>query len=177
MVSSEAEFRRLPEDGMFEVVDGRAILLPANDIKHQKVSFALAKAFDRGLAAPGAGFVFQNVNVHIPPLHVPEFRNRVPDLVVSTHEPEEAFRVGDPPVLAIEILSTRRGNVERTEKMDDYARAGIPEYWIVNPFDRVFEVYYLSEGEYVLQAPRTPLRPRAFPGLAIDPGEIWSVLD
>lgn len=123
---------------MFEVVDGTAIPLPGYDIEHQQVSFALAKALDRG-----PGFVFQSVNVYIPPLHVAEFRNRVPDLVVSKHKPEEAFRVGDPPELAIEILSTRRGNVERTEKMDDYSRAGIPEYWIANPFDRVFEVYSL----------------------------------
>ena len=41
----------------------------------------------------------------------------------------------------IEILTTRRGNVERTEKLDDYARAGTGEYWIVNPFDRSVEVY------------------------------------
>jgi Uma2 family endonuclease len=60
--------------------------------------------------------------------------------VVSTHKPRRSFSVGHPPELVIEILSTRRGNVERTEKIEDYARAGIGEYWIVNPFDRVVEV-------------------------------------
>ena len=66
----------------------------------------------------------------------------MPDLVVSAHKLRRSFSVGNPPELAIEVLSTRRGNVERTEKIEDYARAGIGEYWIVNPFDRVVEVTF-----------------------------------
>jgi len=42
-----------------------------------------------------------------------------------------------PPELVIEILASRRGNVERTEKHDDQARGGMGEYWIVNPIDRI----------------------------------------
>ncbi|HYM11137.1 MAG TPA: Uma2 family endonuclease, partial [Bryobacterales bacterium] len=88
------------------------------------------------------------------------------------------FEVGQPPELVIEILSTRRGNVERTEKLDDYARAGIGEYWIVNPFDRAIEVYELRQGEYVLRetVSQGSLSPAAFPGLPIDLKEIWAVL-
>ncbi len=179
MVWTEADFDRLPEDGFFEVVDGRAILLPANDIPHQELSFAIARAFDRQLQTLGCGFVFQNVNVFVP---LPEgfageVQNRVPDIVVSTHHPGRRFPAGRPPELVIEILSTRRGNVERTEKLDDYARAGIGEYWIVNPFDRAIEVYLLRGGEYVLAELSVRLRPRALPGVEIDPREIWAVLD
>lgn len=79
------------------------------------------------------------------------------------------------PIFVIEILSTPRGNVERTEKIDDYALAGIGEYWIVDPFQRAVEIYRLSEGVY-----REPeivsqggLRPGAFPGLEIAVPEIW----
>lgn len=178
LVRSEADFDRLPEDGFFEVVEGRAILLPANDVPHQQLSFALARAFDRQLRALGSGFVFQSVNVFLPPPpdSFAEIQNRVPDLIVSTHRPDQRFRVGAPPELVIEILSTRRGNVERTEKLDDYARAGIGEYWIVNPFDRAIEVCLLRQGDYVLQETSPPLRPRAFAGVEIDPQEIWAAL-
>ena len=86
----------------------------------------------------------------------------------------ERFQAGEPPELVVEVLATRRGNVERTEKMDDYARAGIGEYWIVNPLDRVFEVYHLQDGDYVIQPPSSPVRPRAFPGVDIKPDEIWT---
>ena len=82
--------------------------------------------------------------------------------------------MGIPPELVIEILSTRRGTVERTEKLDDYALAGIGEYWIVNPFDRVVEVYGLQSGEYRLQqTATTTISPQEFPGVVIDLPSLW----
>jgi Uma2 family endonuclease len=103
----------------------------------------------------------------------------VPDLAVSSHKPRRNYPVGQPPELVIEILSTRRGNVERTEKIEDYARAGIGEYWIVNPFDRIVEVYLLRDGDYQLtqRDPHDLLRPQAFPGVAVDPRDVWAALD
>ena len=137
-------------------------------------------AIDDQLRSIGYGQVLACINVFIP---VPEkasgeVQTRVPDLVVFKRRPERFFEVGQPPELAIEILATRRGNVERTEKLDDYARAGIGEYWIVNPFGRCVEVYVLRQGEYELRETISsgPLRPQAFPGLAIKLEEIWVVL-
>ena len=178
MVRNEAEFDRLPQDGLFEVVDGRAILLPGNDPVHQDISGALFLAFQRQLKALGYGYVVQAVNVFVPPPPHPlgEIQNRVPDLVVSTQRPKDRFRPNEPPELVIEILATVRGNVERTEKMDDYARARIGEYWIVNPFERRIEVYLLRDGDYALQPVSVPLRPQAFPGVTIDATEIWAAL-
>jgi Uma2 family endonuclease len=78
----------------------------------------------------------------------------------------------------IEVLATRRGNVERTEKLEDYARAGIQEYWVVDPFERCIEVYRLREGEYVLTASeREHVRPEAFPGVVVELAQIWAVLE
>ena len=181
MVRTRADFDRLPEDGLWEVVGGRAILLPASTYQHQKLSTALLVAFDRSLKAIRCGRVVPTVNVFMPvdPGVFNQVQNRIPDLVVSKHEPHENFEAGHPPELVIEILSTRRGNVERTEKLDDYARAGIGEYWIVNPFERSVEVYRLRDGDYVLDqtASQGLLTPQAFPGLQIRLAEIWTVLD
>src|SRR5712692_1923904 len=154
LVRTEEDFEHLPEKGFWEVVDGRAILLPANDIyPHQEIAGALFIEFRSKLKAVGYGFVFQDVNVSVPPPrpHIAKIQNRVPDLVVFKKRPEKDFQVGQPPELVIEILATRRGNVERTEKLDDYARAGIGEYWIVDPFYRSIEVYVLRQGEYTLK--------------------------
>ncbi len=168
MVLNERQFDLLPEDGIFEVVNGRAILMPGNDAPHQELSFDLAFVFHEQLI-PATGFIFQAVNVHVDPdpAEFGAFCSRVPDLVVSTFHPGEKFRVGCSPELVIEILSTPRGNVERTEKLDDYARAGIREYWIVNPFGPNIEVYYLQNGEYQLQPRQSVLHPLAFPTVEI----------
>ena len=129
----------------------------------------------------GRGYVRPTPNVRIPgpPDSPGEFWSRVPDLAVSSHKPRRNYPVGQPPELVIEILSTRRGNVERTEKIEDYARAGIGEYWIVNPFDRIVEVYLLRDGDYQLtqRDPHDLLRPQAFPGVAVDPRDVWAALD
>ena len=181
MVLTEEDFDRLPDEGVWEVVDGRAILLPGSEIIHQEISVALFRAFDRQLRELGTGRVLPTVNVFVPPPEgsIGEIQNRVPDLVVAAHVPKKRYRPDHPPELVIEILSTPRGNVERTEKLDDYARGGIREYWIVNPFDRSVEVYLLSGPEYQLKETvrHGSLRPDTFPGVAVPVEEIWAVLD
>ncbi|MSV27808.1 MAG: Uma2 family endonuclease [Bryobacterales bacterium] len=177
IVRTRADFDRLPDEGFWEVVDGRAILLPPPSLEHQIVSHRLTRVFDNQLEALKCGYVLVTLNVFIPmPLSShDQARTRVPDLIVFRDEPHRYLEAGNPPELVIEILSTKRGNVEHTEKIDDYARAGIGEYWIVDPFNRTIEVYWLEEGEYSLVSTATtsPIRPRAFP-ISIDPSAIWA---
>jgi Uma2 family endonuclease len=65
--------------------------------------------------------------------------------------------------------------VERTEKLDDYALAGIVGYWIVNPFDRQVEIYRLRGGEYELSRSASTgiISLEDFPGVAIDLRQLW----
>jgi Uma2 family endonuclease len=177
MVFSEAEFELLPDEGRWEVVDGRAILLPPSEYEHQDLSDALVGIFRQQLKVLECGFAVSATNVFIPRRldSLGGFQSRVPDIAVSKHTPERQFEVGAPPELVIEILSTGRGNVERTEKLDDYALAGIGEYWIANPFDRVVEEYVLQSGEYNLQqTAMSTIPPREFPGVVIDLPPLWA---
>lgn len=131
------------------------------------------------LAVLGRGYVTPAVTVFVPPPQGAsgEIQSRIPDLILHSAQPKEAFEAGTPPELVIEVLSTRRGNVERTEKLDDYARAGIGEYWIVDPFERAVEVYRLDRGDFTLAQTTQTLHPAAFPGLQIDRREVWTALD
>jgi Uma2 family endonuclease len=147
-IYTAADFENLPHDGLWEVADGRAILLPGNELDHQDIADELAGRLKVELTRRGTGRRNTTPNVDIPARNYEGFRTRVPDLVVYEHRPERRFLAGEPPEIAIEILATRRGNVERTEKMDDYANAGIAEYWIVDPFERVIEVSRLNGSAY-----------------------------
>jgi Uma2 family endonuclease len=176
LVLTRADFESLPDEGCWEVVEGSAILMPPPEIPHQRISARLNRLLDEKLATLGCGFVVPAVSVFIPrPPGAYGIQTRTPDIIVYQHEPLRYFEAGDPPDLVIEILSTPRGNVERTEKIDDYALAGIGEYWIVDPFKRAVEIYRLAEGVYgepeiISQG---ALRPRAFPGLEVEVLEIW----
>ena len=72
-----------------------------------------------------------------------------PDLTVVC-DPSKVDRYGihGAPDLVIEILSpSTRGN-DRLVKFDLYERAGVREYWIVDPDARAVQVYTLEEGRY-----------------------------
>jgi Uma2 family endonuclease len=148
-IHSAEDFENLPEDGIWEAAEGRAILLPGNEIDHQEIALELVRRLLRLLDVRGFGRLLPTVNVDIPAYPGEGFRTRVPDLVIFEERPAtKRFTCGHPPQIAIEILATRRGNIERTEKIDDYARAGVPEYWLVDPFKRAVEVYRLDNGQY-----------------------------
>jgi len=176
LVRTREDFERLPDEGRWEVVEGRAILVPPPEIPHQKISDALVALLHTALQTTGNGSVVSAVSVLIPrPPRAFGIQSRTPDIIVYRREPVHYFEAGEPPELVIEILSTPRGNVERTEKLDDYAVAGIGGYWIVDPFRRAVEIYRLEAGVYgdpeiVSQG---ELHPRAFPGLAIAADQIW----
>ena len=145
------DFENLPVDGLWEVADGRAILLPGDEIDHQEIAAEIHARISAVLVARGHGRLLWTVNLDIPPYPGEGFRTRVPDLVIFENRPSgKRFGLGEAPEIAIEILATRRGNVERTEKIDDYSRAGVGEYWLVDPFERCVEVYRLAGNRYAL---------------------------
>ena len=77
-------------------------------------------------------------------------RTRQPDLCFISHA-----RIGiakdqieGAPDLVVEILSP--GNTRRkvSEKLDDYARVGVPEVWVANPKSKTLDIQVLSEDKY-----------------------------
>ena len=72
---------------------------------------------------------------------------------------EHLHRLGDtyltgPADLAVEIVSPESVGRDRGEKFYEYERAGISEYWLLDPQIRRAEFYQLgSEGQYHLIAP------------------------
>ena len=59
-----------------------------------------------------------------------------------------------PPDLIVEVLSPSTEDNDRTLKLQDYARHGVGEYWIVDADERMVEQYVLPPGEtsYALKA-------------------------
>jgi Uma2 family endonuclease len=82
---------------------------------------------------------------------------RIPDLIVSTSSlPGETVWVApDLVALAIEVVSTGSERTDRWFKPLEYARAGIPWFWRVEPDDVVAQ-FRLVDGQY-LEQDRVPL--------------------
>ena len=59
-------------------------------------------------------------------------------------------QLAGPPNLAVEILSPATRKTDRQEKFQEYAQAGISEYWILDPKARTVEVFFLEHDVYSL---------------------------
>jgi Uma2 family endonuclease len=72
---------------------------------------------------------------------------REPDLLLVLDKDDP--RAQDEFWLGAEIVSADRPARDIEEKPRDYAEAGIPEYWIVNPLDETISLLTLRGDAYV----------------------------
>ncbi len=82
------------------------------------------------------------------------------------------------PDLIIEILSPGNTTKEMKNKFEIYEEAGVLEYWLVEPNDRVILSYVLVNGKFQGLAPVTEediLKSTIFKGLEISAKEIFLV--
>ena len=81
------------------------------------------------------------------------------------------------PDLVVEILSPGNSKREMGDKFQVYQEAGVLEYWIVDPAERIVLTWVRNdEGLFIGQAPVTDddeLRSVMFPDLCIPAGEIF----
>jgi Uma2 family endonuclease len=167
-----AEFLALPADELHtqELIDGELILTPSPYIRHQEVSGRLFYSIFHHLQSHPDGRVFDNVDVVLGELDVV-----VPDVVFVGRDREEIItreRLTAAPALVVEVLSSDAAR-DRKRKRDLYARAGVPEYWIVDPEQDRVEVYRLTAGENAYPKPEIfasgeHVTTQHIPGLEID---------
>ena len=58
-------------------------------------------------------------------------------------------RVTEPPDLIVEIISADSRQRDTRTKRDDYERAGVAEYWLIDPELGTFQFLVLRDGRYV----------------------------
>jgi len=103
-----------------------------------------------------------------------------PDLLYLSKERRHLAkdRVEGPPDLVIEILSPATDRRDRTEKLDLYAKYGVPEYWLVDPVSQLFQFLSLEESNYVIQQqPDDHYRSPRLPEIAIDLAAFWAEVE
>ena len=101
-----------------------------------------------------------------------------PDLCVvcDSKKLDEKGCIGAPD-LVVEILSPGNTHREMREKYEVYEEAGVKEYWLVNPSEKIVLIYVLNEaGVFIGLQPLTEeqdLETRLFPGMKIPLGEVF----
>lgn len=156
------ERRRLGHDRFDEVWDGVLHVVPSPTVDHQRFEGALERVLFPIVTSHGLE-IFHNLDVLDPNKGDDNYRQ--PDLaVVSPSDLTGKRAIDGHAELVVEIRSP---DDESYEKIPFYERCRIPEYWIVHPVTREFEVFVLRRGKYavvkadangVVYAPRFALR-------------------
>lgn len=167
------DFRRFPNDGQrHELIDGKHAVTPSPIFRHQELSVRLVISLGLFLEANPIASVF-----HAPFDCVFSFFDVVePDLLVVTNDQREILtkrNVRGAPALVIEILSESSSVRDKRSKRALYERAGVREYWIVDPDNDCIFVYRLERpGRFrvpeTFDAAAETLATPLLPGFALD---------
>ncbi|MEW5985911.1 MAG: Uma2 family endonuclease [Chloroflexota bacterium] len=143
------DYRCLPDDGIsYEIIEGKLYMAPAPRPKHQRVIAALFGYLWDFLQDHPQGEAFLSpIDLILPGLASPV----QPDVLFITQDRlgmvKEEFIEGVPDLI-VEVLSPTNPAHDRRRKFQLYARAGVREYWIVDPDDCRVDVYVLRGRAY-----------------------------
>ncbi len=144
-------FRLLPEGTLCEVIDNVLYMSPAPKYTHQRL----------------LGLMYRIISAHVEKSNIGEaiispfdvyFEDLLsavqPDLLVFLNEnrqilKEDGYIHGAPDII-IEILSSDKKR-DLVKKKSLYERAGVKEYFTVNPDNREIHSWLLKENKYELQ--------------------------
>jgi Uma2 family endonuclease len=143
-----ADYVRFPEDGLrHEIIDGEHYVTPSPATRHQRIVRNLLYLIQSHLETHATGEVFCAPFDTL----LSEFDIVVPDLIYLSNERSRFLtsqNLQGPPDLVIEILSPSTRSRDRRLKHALYERAGVTEYWVVDPELDLVEIYRCSAGRF-----------------------------
>lgn len=130
---------------LLEYDDGVIEVLPMPIPDHQKILAYLYRRFFAFMDALAGVVLFAPLRIRVRPR---QFRE--PDLVVllDANDPRQEKRYWLGVDVAVEVVSADDPERDTKVKRKDYAAAGIPEYWIVNPLNETVTVLILEGDVY-----------------------------
>jgi Uma2 family endonuclease len=139
-----ANWEDLPDDGnRYEIIDGVLYMTTAPSYFHQWIIQGLQEFIGIPVRRQGLGYAAAApIDVLMPGCQPVQ-----PDFVVVLKENESIIRdrrIRGVPSLIVEVLSPSNAIYDEETKFEAYARAGLPEYAIVDPRSRTLILYRLN---------------------------------
>lgn len=142
---SEAEYLALTGNRLIELCDGKLEVLPVPTQLHQMIVAYLYETIKAFVVANDLGKVlFAPLRVR-----VRSGRFREPDVLFMSKRNAErrGNQYWEGADLVVEVVSEDDPDRDWKTKRAEYAEAGIPEYWIVDPRDESITVLTLPQGQ------------------------------
>ncbi len=171
-----ADLAQFDETERYEIYDGRLIpMAPAPDFQHQQLLGELHLLFGSFVKARQLGAVL------FAPFDVvfSDEDTAQPDLLFIAKENvgKVQKRLYGAPDLAVEILSPSSIRRDRYDKLEQYARFGVKEYWIVDPANRAVEILALEDKRFAVHshaAETGQVHSKVLAGLQVDVATLFA---
>lgn len=169
----------MPDDrNRYEIINGELLVSPSPKRGHQEVALAILELVAPHVRTRDLGrMYFAPVDVRLGVNDIVE-----PDLLFIRKDRLDIYQesgvVEGPPDLVVEIISPSSSSIDTIRKAALYARAGVLEYWLVDPDKRTFRLLALREGVYEDAGPQKGrFHSSVLDGLVIDPSPLFANLD
>ncbi len=148
-----ADYCSWSDDVRYELIDGVAYAMgPAPVRRHQGILLELARQVTNALAGSPCRPYIAPFDVRLPKgVEVDNDVDSVvqPDLVVICDRAKlDDKGCRGAPDWVVEVLSPSTAGHDQILKRALYQRAGVREYWLVHPVDRIVTIYTLDGGRY-----------------------------
>lgn len=141
MQMSWEDYLRLPEGVRAEYVDGEVIVNAQPRSGHNRAQHRVLRALEDALD-PGLDIVAES-----------GYHNgskvRVPDIAVYP-EREDVSLYEQTPILLVEVLSPSTRTEDMLRKSNEYAQAGVGQYWVLDRDNRILTVMTNTGGGWDL---------------------------
>ena len=163
-----------------EFTDGRIEVLPVPTVEHQLLVKWILFALDAFVSSRQLGTVlFSGLRVQLRPGKI-----REPDVVFLKKDRvrRQGKQFWDGADLAIEVVSEDDRDRDYVQKREEYAAAGIPEYWIVDPAEKRITLLtltgrakkYTVKGEYHV---KDSVASVVLPGFKVSVKDVFAAAD
>jgi Uma2 family endonuclease len=168
----------LPEHQVGEIIDGELYVSSRPAARQAKVSsilgMDLGSPFQRGRGGPGGWWIVDEPELHFGQnVLVPDLagwrRERLPHLPNAPY-----FELA--PDWVCEVLSPSTAKLDVVLKLPKYARAGVKHAWIVDPMNRLLEVFRQEHEQWVLVTTfggDDKVRAEPFEAVELELVELW----
>ena len=143
---SKEEYLSLNTNHLVEFSHGQIEVLPMPSDKHQSIVFFLSALLGAYARKIGGKVLFAPLRLRLWPDKI-----REPDVLflADANDPRRQNAYWTGADLVIEVVSPDDPQRDRVTKRNEYAQAGIPEYWIVDPQRETITVLRLDGATYV----------------------------
>jgi len=143
-----ADYLEWDDDERWELIDGVPYLMSAPTVRHQEILGNLYLIFGNYLKG-------KPCKVYLAPFDVRLNADTTDDTVVQPDlqiicDKSIMMNTGciGAPDMVVEILSPSTSRKDRLLKFNAYQKAGIQEFWIIDPEDKITVVHILENGKF-----------------------------